>query len=143
MYKRIIAPAIIVLAIIAGVFYFTADHKDTKQTKKQPVQTQESNLISTTLKITNDTQKTTHSYKIKTNSTVLDLMESAKAQKQLEYTSKNSSMGVLVESINGVANDSTSQKYWSLYVNDKMAAEGAGTQKITSKDTIEWKYQSF
>lgn len=47
--------------------------------------------------------------------------------------------GELVTSINGVASDGS--KYWTFYVNDQMASEGAGDYETEDSDVIEWKLQ--
>lgn len=53
-------------------------------------------------------------------------------------TTKSTSFGPLVESINGVQGGG---KYWMLYVNGKQAAVGAAAYVTKSADTIEWKFE--
>lgn len=54
---------------------------------------------------------------------------------------KHYSFGDLVTSINGTSG--TGPKYWSFYVNGKLAAVGAGTYVTHKGDTIEWKLQKL
>ncbi|HKU18945.1 MAG TPA: DUF4430 domain-containing protein [Candidatus Saccharimonadales bacterium] len=53
---------------------------------------------------------------------------------------KNSSYGVYVESINGVAGG-TSSKYWMLYVNGKQAQVGASSYITKAGDVVTWKFE--
>lgn len=145
MSKRIFIGILFLLAIIAGIYFYstsTSGKKVTANTKKTEI-TKPVKMIQTTLTITNNTKSITNKFEIKDNATVLELMELAKAQKKIEFTSKTSNLGTIIESINKIANDQDANIYWSLYVNDKMANSGAGTQKVTSNDIVQWKYQSF
>ncbi|OGY27653.1 MAG: hypothetical protein A2802_01875 [Candidatus Woykebacteria bacterium RIFCSPHIGHO2_01_FULL_43_29] len=68
--------------------------------------------------------------------TALDLLSKTKS---IEV--KESSYGKLVESIEGVKNN-TDGKYWLYYINDQPASVGAGEYQLKPNDKIEWKFQS-
>lgn len=64
----------------------------------------------------------------------LDLLK-----KHADVTLKHYSFGDLVTSINGVAGNGP--KYWTFYLNGKMAQVGAESYTTKSSDKIEWKLQ--
>lgn len=51
-------------------------------------------------------------------------------------------LGVLIEGINNILNDSKNQKYWTLYVNNVRSAVGASTATVKPGDTITWKFEN-
>jgi len=62
------------------------------------------------------------------------------------FTGKDySSLGFFVESINGLPAQAGKKNsdgfYWILYVNGKSSDLGVSQAKISSGDTIEWKYE--
>lgn len=54
-------------------------------------------------------------------------------------TKKFSSLGYLIEAING--KESSNGYYWTLYINDKEALVGVSTYFPKAGDVIEWKYE--
>ncbi|HCM51533.1 TPA: hypothetical protein DIS56_00115 [Candidatus Saccharibacteria bacterium] len=66
--------------------------------------------------------------------TALDLLK-----KYALVETKHYDFGDLVTSVNGTPGNGP--KYWSFYVNDKLAEVGAGTYVTNDADTIEWKLQ--
>ncbi|MDO8513407.1 MAG: DUF4430 domain-containing protein [bacterium] len=143
MFKRIIVPLVIVLALLVGGYYTYKNPASNSKPKPTSQTTKDQGQISITLKTTNGSTQTSNNIKVKKDSTVLEAMQTAKEQKKLEFTSSSSSMGVLIESINGVKSDATTNQYWSYYLNGTMASQGVGAQKVSAKDTIEWKYEKF
>lgn len=141
MLKRVLAIVVIIFILLAGGYYYYQTNQDNKSQKT--TNTQETNNISVTLKITNDTKISSYNLKVKKDSTVLAVMDEAKNQGKIEYSSSTSSYGTLIESINNIKNDATTNKYWSYYINNQMASQGVSAQKVKSNDLIEWKYQSF
>lgn len=72
--------------------------------------------------------------------TVHAAMQNADAMGAFQYeTSDHSSLGVFVESINGVGKDSG--KNWILRVNGKLATVGASGYELQSGDQISWTYE--
>ncbi len=61
---------------------------------------------------------------------------------QATITTKKSSYGILVESINGYVNG-TDNKFWTYMVNGKGAPVGAGEYKVQNGDIIEWNLTSY
>ncbi|HVX58714.1 MAG TPA: DUF4430 domain-containing protein [Candidatus Saccharimonadales bacterium] len=60
-------------------------------------------------------------------------------EKHADVTLKHYSFGDLVTSINGVPGNGP--KYWSFYLNGKMAQVGAGSYVTKNSDKLEWKLQ--
>lgn len=72
--------------------------------------------------------------------TVHKAMLNADARDALQYeTADHSSLGVFVESINGIGKDSG--KNWILRVNEKLATVGASGYELQSGDHIAWTYE--
>lgn len=89
--------------------------------------------------------KETASYKISVSKkiTVIDAMRMAQTQGLILKTKDyGAPLGILIEGINNISNDSKNQKYWTLYVNDIRAAVGASTATVTPGDTITWKFEN-
>jgi len=76
------------------------------------------------------------------NSTVFDMMQRSQTDGALEFEhSANAiqeSASVFVRTIGGVGGDDG--KYWTYYINDKLAQEGCGTCSVKPGDKIRWVY---
>jgi hypothetical protein len=75
------------------------------------------------------------SYKGEDGKNALDLLK-----QHVHVTTKQSSYGEYVDSINGVQGG-TGGKYWAFYVNGAQAPVGAGSYTTKSGDNIEWKFE--
>jgi hypothetical protein len=51
-------------------------------------------------------------------------------------------LGLLIEAINNIQNDPKIQKYWTLYVNDKMSTLGASSTIVNQGETVTWKFEN-
>ena len=74
--------------------------------------------------------------------TVADLLSAAREQ-GLQFTADDygQPLGLLVTSINGLANDQPKQKYWYLYVNGQLSSTGASATLAAPGNTVEWRYE--
>lgn len=85
-------------------------------------------------------------YRLATQSetTVADLLIQAQREQglQLEVKDFGGSLGIFVEAINGVRNDTARKLYWSLYVNGAFSQLGASSIKVRPGNTVTWKYES-
>lgn len=76
--------------------------------------------------------------------TVADVLLAAQQQGlQLETKDYGGSLGLFVEAIEGVANDTTKNMYWYLYVNGELSPLGASSAQAAPGDVIEWKYEAM
>lgn len=108
----IIGAVLLVSVVITGVILYNS-----------------SNTLSKT-----QTNKNELTYKGKTNSTVLSLL-----QKTAKITTSGAGLATIVTSINGVKANSTKNQHWSFTVNGKPAAISAFGYITKSSDTITWK----
>lgn len=78
--------------------------------------------------------------KVGKGSNVFDTLKDAGALCGFSIGYQNSSMGVFIESIGGVKNDISENKFWMFKVNGKMSDVGASSCRIKNRDVIEWDY---
>jgi hypothetical protein len=45
-------------------------------------------------------------------------------------------LGVFIESLNGVKNDPSTDRYWRLYINGVLSPVGASSARVRSGDTV-------
>lgn len=76
------------------------------------------------------------SYDGQDGKTALEILKS-----KASVETQDSSIGVFVISINGVAN--SSDHYWMFYVNGELAPVGADEYKTKNTDKIEWRYEAL
>ncbi|HBE90625.1 MAG: hypothetical protein A3E37_00035 [Candidatus Andersenbacteria bacterium RIFCSPHIGHO2_12_FULL_46_9] len=74
---------------------------------------------------------------------VKDVMQAAAAENKITMEAKDygESMGILIESINSVANDNGQKRYWYLYVNGQLSPVGASQAQVKAGDEVNWKYE--
>lgn len=58
-----------------------------------------------------------------------------------EVETQDSSIGIFITSINGVAN--SDNQYWMFYVNGELGAVAADQYQTKNDDKIEWRYETF
>lgn len=76
-------------------------------------------------------------------STVYDAMKILSREYAVDVQFKEfSSLGAMVQSIGGVANDTRANKFWIYYINGALAKAGVSFIKINSNDVIKWNYES-
>jgi len=75
--------------------------------------------------------------------TVEQVLTEAVRQQGLRLVTQNygRELGVFVEAINGVSNDSDKNMYWYLYVNGQVSPVGASAARVVPGDTVTWKYE--
>lgn len=108
--------------------------KDTKSDSKQ-----NNESVSATLKVSGKS----YGIEIPKDSTVLDLMNVAKAKGYMTFESKNfgGDLGYFIESINGVESGETKNYYWIYYINGAKANAGISNYTIQQNDIITWNYE--
>lgn len=85
---------------------------------------------------TQDKQTTYVKYQGVDGKNALELLK-----KYTKVETKHYSFGDLVTSVNGTSGNGP--KYWSFYINGKLADVGAGSYVTKNADTIEWKLQKL
>lgn len=115
-------------------------------------ETTSSDLVTTTydLKLkTEDLQLTNYElkandYPISSSTTVYNLMQHASADSRQPFlfeTKDYGSMGLFIESINGLENNLQTGEYWIYYINGESAKIGISNYIIKPEDVIQWRYE--
>lgn len=96
-----------------------------------------------TLEIKNKAQTKHYSLAVTQPITVADLMTRAAREQSLQITTKDfgGSLGLFFESIDGLKNDTATNYYWSLYLNNTKSAVGASTAVVHPGDIVSWRYE--
>lgn len=105
----------------------------------QPVSAREMVLLT----VENGASKSTAEVLIDGTVSVKEVMLRAAAENKITMETKDygDAMGVLIESINSVANDNGQKRYWYLYINGQLSAVGASQALVKAGDEISWKYE--
>ena len=113
-----------------------AGASDVQNEEQSPTQT-------ITLTIEAPAATSTHLIPSNAEVTVAELMTKANEMQLVTIDSKDygGSLGVFIESINGVVSDSAQQKYWHLYINGELSPVGASSALVTPSDYVAWKYE--
>jgi hypothetical protein len=77
---------------------------------------------------------------IENEQTVYDVLKKLEQEKKITMTVKESTLGVFIEAINGIENNTSNNTYWFLYKNGESANVGASALTVHPNDTIEWRY---
>lgn len=117
--SKIITLALVVLIAIAGVGGAAISNR----ASRAQIQSQSNQTVDV-------------KYKGREGQTALDLLK-----KYATVQTKHYSFGDQVTSINGTVGNGP--KYWSFYLNGKLANVGAGAYKTHDSDNIEWKLQQL
>jgi hypothetical protein len=112
----------------------------TKNAATEKTENQALSAINVTLIINNGTSTDQFDEKIKTETSVLELMKILSDANKIEFKYQDSGAGAFIVAINGIQNDSAKNWYWLLYLNGKMAETGASDLKLKDGDRAEWRY---
>lgn len=83
-------------------------------------------------------------YPISSSTTVYNLMQLASADSRQPFlfeTEDYGSMGLFINSINGLKNNPQTGEYWIYYINSESAKIGISNQIVKSGDVIKWRYE--
>lgn len=129
-FYRIFILILIVLAILAGYFYYQSK---SQRTKKLIIQQQN---FSVYLKLAGE--ENFSKSEVVVGKTALDLMK-----EKANVKTKGEGLNAYVVEINGTATQDSKKEYWAFYVNGKPATVGAGSYKLKDGDKIEWKIEKY
>jgi len=76
------------------------------------------------------------------DSNVFAVLEKVTTENNIEFLYKDygSDLGIFVESINNMGNNTSLDRFWQYWVNNQYAKIGASNYKLNPGDVIEWKY---
>ena len=91
-----------------------------------------------TLQVVGDDQTKNYTLATEEGQTVLAAMAQLKEEDAFTYELKEAEgLGAYVTSVNNLAS-TDGQNFWALYLNNKMASEGASTQVLNKGDVVKW-----
>jgi hypothetical protein len=96
--------------------------------------------VKASLKINTGEKNYNYSKEVRKGSSALDLLRAVSEENKFEIKNKESSYGVFIESIMGIANDAKANKFWMYDINGKSAEIGASAYIVKDGDMLEWKY---
>lgn len=105
----------------------------------------ESKTRRVTLEIKRPTGTKTYQLPVREETTVADLLTRAQREQGLKLETKEygGSLGIFVEGLDGLRNDSAKKLYWSLYVNGAFSQLGASAARVRPGDTVTWTYEAM
>ncbi|MDB5183125.1 MAG: hypothetical protein JWO47_909 [Candidatus Saccharibacteria bacterium] len=127
--KKLVAALIVIVLILVGSLTMLIRHNNHENYLKKQAQTKAAQVLA-------KQQKEHITYKGVTGKTALEILKA-----QHTVTTKTYSFGEQVTSIDGLAGNGP--KYWTFYINGKMADVGAGTYQTAASDNIEWKWEQL
>ncbi len=96
-----------------------------------------------TLTIHTSSKPAIYQIEVKGKTVVVDIMRQAEKQGlQLVTKDFGGSLGIFIESINGVKNNATPNYYWQFYINGQRSSLGISSATVSPHDRIEWKYEN-
>jgi hypothetical protein len=146
---KLAAKIIIIIALFAFGYYFgLSQGKCLDQDACSVNNNQNSQAVSETTKVKlmvdfGDGQiNTFNDVEVSKEASVFDLLSQVaeKNNLKLEYKDYGGSMGVFVDSINGIGSGLGGNKYWQFWVNNVFSEVGASSYRLQSGDMVEWKY---
>jgi hypothetical protein len=127
--KKVVVALVFIVLVLAGSVTMLVRHNNHENYLKKQAQTKAAQVL--------EQKKKEHiTYKGITGKTALEILKA-----QHIVIAKVYSFGEQVTSIDGL--EGAGPKYWTFYVNGKMADVGAGAYQTTATDTIEWKLEKL
>jgi hypothetical protein len=134
-----------VLFVVCGMSLLISGCYETTETVDPDVRI--SNSIGVTLEIDFDGQREniTFHQQMDAGSSVVDLMEACQnsnTSETFEFKHRGSGESAFVYSISGVENEMAAGANWLVYINEKMADQGAGLIELSDGDVVKWKFSA-
>jgi hypothetical protein len=135
--------AIVVLAVAAGVFWYTDEVSAPTLPARAVPQTQQAAPQPAQVTLTIDGLYSAKPVAITQGQTVLSVLQMLDAQDpQLQLVTKEyAGLGTLIVGMRGVTNG-IGKKYWQYKVNGVMPQVGAGQLQLKDGDSVDWFFDS-
>ena len=141
--SKIITGALIFTAIILAVAYTQTNNKNTNPKSNINETSDETSDLSITAKIDNGETQVSYDKQVSSGTTALELMNLISEEDGIVLGTTEYDFGTLIDSIDGMGEDTADGKYWSFYVNDEMSDVGMADYSLNNNDTITMKYQAL
>lgn len=142
IFRTVLGLVILALAIWGAIALTNLAKDKNIEVENQNSSTSKEKTISVQLIIEAESKGINKSFdlKVEKNSTVFEVMEKAK-ESGFTFEFSKSDLGILIDEIEGVKNNSEESMYWIYYINGDMAQKGVSDQGVKNNDQIIWLYQ--
>ena len=125
----------VLLIALGGIIALSVERSDDTNT------TTSIDIIHVATVINDGASQQTYSSEVATGTTALDVLLSVAQANTFEVQTTVYDFGSMVDSINGVGSETSSNKFWIYYINDASATVGASSYAVVDGDTILWKFE--
>lgn len=145
MSKIIIGVAILVVIIIAGALVQNNSEEDNANNATNTVNeaAEDTSDLSITTVIDNGDTTASYDKKVSSGTTALEVINLIATDDGIVLGTTEYDFGTIIDSIDGVGDDTEDGKYWSFYVNDELSSVGMGDYPVNDDDSILMKYQAL
>ncbi|KKQ24956.1 MAG: LPXTG-motif cell wall anchor domain protein [Candidatus Woesebacteria bacterium GW2011_GWA1_37_8] len=138
MKKKLILAFPLVIILVFAVWLKSSFALKPKQTNTvSPTLTQAQKTARVDF-VFSETDTKQFAYEFVENKSAFDALKEISEREGIALETKQYDFGIFVKSINGL--ESSAEKAWIYYINDKSAEVGADKYELKDKDVIEWKY---
>lgn len=139
---KILVKIIAIVIIFFGGFWLGQNQAQAPADAQTAVLAPAKITVSLKIDFGSDRIETYDSISLEPTGSVYDLLKAIEKSNNIIIGVKDygGDLGVLVEAIGGIANDSKTGTYWQYWVNDQYAKVGASTYRLKSGDKVEWKF---
>lgn len=139
----------IVVIILTGVILWFGQNKvnesESLPESRLPQNSEESvkNEVSFSIFFEEGNSRVFDSIPLDNGASVFDVLRKISEENNmpLEYKDYGESMGVMIQSIDGLENNfEKEKKYWQYWVNEEYSKEGASSYILENNDSVEWRY---
>lgn len=140
-FTKIVIGIIILAVVIVGVYLYQ-DNKDDKN-EVAVTNNEEVSELSVTTTIDDGAVQNSYDKMVSSGTTALEVINLVSAEEDLVLGITEYDFGILIDSIDGVGEDTNDGKYWSFYINDEMSMVGISDYVVSDNDDILMKYQAL
>jgi LAS superfamily LD-carboxypeptidase LdcB len=132
---------VLTLLALSTLFVLTGCNQENKETTTTNTNAQGQQADTAQLVIYSSTDASqSFTLPLSQDQTAFGLLQEAADQQDIDIQYDQSDLGVIIQSINGIANDTNNQQYWLWYVNDQMGSTAADQYVVQSGDQIRFEY---
>ena len=140
---KIISKILVLIIVFFIGFYFGNQNNQLINLRNLEDQSQNiSQTVDGLFDFNNGDIQTFSDINFKDKATLFDVLKELTMINDMEfsYTDYGGDLGVFIESINSVGNDTEGNKWWQYWVNDKHAEIGVSSYLVQPEDVVEFKF---